>query len=232
MRIALCDDSPTFLHNAADLIKKWCDESDIQAEIVLCGNGDELLAQQKRLDAVFLDIIMPLFNGMETARELRQRDTAVRIVFLTSSPEFAIESYDVGASGYLLKPVSYEKIKYILDKCAKEIYTEKENIVVKTAFGYQKIFLSDIEYAEAQNKKVIFFLKDGRSIDTMQPLHSFEDKFTEGFFKCHRSYLVNLSNVDHFNSSEITTLSGHRIPIARGFAKPFKDAYFALMFKE
>ena len=69
MRIALCDDSPTFLHNAADLIKKWCDESDIQAEIVLCGNGDELLAQQKRLDAVFLDIIMPLFNGMETARE-------------------------------------------------------------------------------------------------------------------------------------------------------------------
>ena len=190
MRIAVCDDSPTFLHNAADLIKKWCVESDIQAEIILCGNGDELLAQQKRLDAVFLDIIMPLFNGMETARELRQRDTAVRIVFLTSSPEFAIESYDVGASGYLLKPVSYEKIKYILDKCAKEIDTEKENIVVKTAFGYQKIFLSDIEYAEAQNKKVIFFLKDGRSIDAMQPLHSFEDKFTEGFFKCHRSYLL------------------------------------------
>lgn len=232
MRIAVCDDSPTFLHNAAELINKWCIESNIQAEIILCENGDELLSQQKRLDTVFLDIIMPLFNGMETARELRQKDTAVKIVFLTSSPEFALESYDVGATGYLLKPVSYEKIKLILDKCARDINVEQENIVVKTAFGYQKIFFSDIEYAEAQNKKVIFYLKDGKSIDAMQPLHSFEDKFTEGFFKCHRSYLVNLSNVDHFNSIEITTASGRRIPIARGFAKPFKDAYFALMFKE
>lgn len=232
MRFAVCDDSPTFLHNAADLIKKWCDESNVQAEIILCENGDELLAQQKQLDMVFLDIIMPLFNGMDTARELRKKDTAVKIVFLTSSPEFALESYDVGASGYLLKPVDYKKIKYILDKCVRDATTEKENIIVKTAFGYQKIFFSDIEYAEAQNKKVIFYLKIGKSIESAQPLHSFEDKFTDGFFKCHRSYLVNLSNVDHFNSSEIITSSGRSIPIARGFAKPFKDAYFALMFKE
>ena len=78
---------------------------------------------------------MPLLSGMETARELRLTDSAVKIIFLTSSPEFALESYDVKAEGYLLKPVSYEKIKKTLDDCCKELIKEAENIVIRTDFG-------------------------------------------------------------------------------------------------
>ena len=61
-----------------------------------------------RADIILLDMIMPLVNGTDTARELRQADTAVRLVFLTSSPEFALESYEVRAFDYLLKPVTYD----------------------------------------------------------------------------------------------------------------------------
>ena len=61
-------------------------------------------------------MIMPLVNGMDTARELRQADTAVRLVFLTSSPEFALESYEVRAFDYLLKPVTYERLAQLLDE--------------------------------------------------------------------------------------------------------------------
>lgn len=56
------------------------------------------------MDIILLDIVMPLLNGMDTARELRAQDTAVKIIFLTSSPEFALESYEVRAQDYLLKP--------------------------------------------------------------------------------------------------------------------------------
>lgn len=93
---------------------------------------------------------------MDTARELRQTDKAVKIIFLTSSPEFALESYEVKAQGYVLKPIVYEQLKDMLDECAHAITDEPAHIILKTSFGYQKLYLHDIEYAEAQNKKLFF----------------------------------------------------------------------------
>ena len=121
LRIAVCDDSPQFLQTAADLVSAWAAQRNIPAEISTYQNGDELLEANsaKRFDIVFLDIIMPLLNGMDTARELRENDTVIRIIFLTSSPEFALDSYDVKAQGYLLKPVSSDKIYSALDESAE-----------------------------------------------------------------------------------------------------------------
>lgn len=236
IKIAVCDDNKEFLKNAIELIQKWSDISEIPIKTFAFNNGDELIekADDNDFDIIFLDIIMPLINGMDTAKELRQRNNSIKIVFLTSSPEFALESYEVRATDYLLKPVTFERIKKVLDECSVEFKKEPENIIVKTTFGFQKIYFYNIEYAEAQNKKVIFYLKKGEMVESTDPLYSFEDKLTNsnGFFKCHRSYLVYLPNIDHFSTTEITTKSGRNIPIARGYAKAFKEAYFSLMFCE
>lgn len=236
IRIAVCDDSPEFLQRAADMVERWSEQSGIPTEIYRFDNGDALLAKNSvtHMDIVFLDIIMPLQNGIDTAKELRQSDNAVKIIFLTSSPEFALDSYEVKARGYLLKPVAYEKVKEMLDECSHSFDEEPKNIVLKTAFGYQKLYFHDIEYAEAQNKRVVFFLRAGKTAEAVVPLHSLEDRMTEddGFFKCHRSYLVYLPNVDHFSMTEIITKSGRSIPIARGYGKAFKEAYFALVFRD
>lgn len=236
LRIAVCDDEPISLQNTVRLVETWSRQSKIPVDIFTFDNGDELIAKNTsiRMDILFLDIIMPLLNGMDTARELRQSDATLKIIFLTSSAEFALESYDVKAQGYLLKPVTYDKIKEILDECAHAFEAEPKTVVLKTVFGYQKLYFHDIEYAEAQNKRVIFHLKTGKTMEVAEPLYSLESKLRNSncFFKCHRSYLVYLPNVDHFNSSKIITKSGDTIPIARGFAKAFKEAYFALMFQE
>ena len=135
---------------------------------------------------------------------------------------------------YILKPVTYEKISEALDECAEALSTEPENIILKTQNGFKKIYFHDIEFAEAQNKKVIFHLKSGKTDEVYEPLHTFENRFTEtdGFFKCHRSYIVFLPNVDRFSGTEIITKSGKTVPIARGSAKAFKEAYFRFMFNE
>ena len=236
IKIAVCDDSPDFLQRAVDMVERWSEQSRTPAEIYRFDNGDALLAKNAvtHMDIIFLDIIMPLQNGIDTAKELRQSDNAVKIIFLTSSPEFALESYEVKAQGYLLKPVTYEKIKETLDECSHDFEAEAKNIVLKTASGYQKLYFHDIEYAEAQNKRVVFFLRTGKTVEAAQPLHFLEDKITEndGFFKCHRSYLVYMPNVDHFSMTEIMTKSGRSIPIARGYGKAFKEAYFAFVFKD
>lgn len=236
LRIAMCDDSPMFLRNIELLIKKWSEQSKVLVEIFTFDNGDTLIEKNMslRMDIIFLDILMPMLNGMDTARELRQTDTAVRIIFLTSSSEFALESYDVKAQDYLLKPITYEKLKKALDECVRALEFEPMHLVLKTNIGYQKLYLHDIEYIEAQNKRVLFYLRTGGEIAVAEPLRSFEDKFagSASFFKCHRSYFVYLPNVEQFSSSNIIMKSGRNIPIARGCAKAFKEAYFARMFQE
>ena len=104
LRIAICDDNRDFLQNAVSFIKKWSEQSGIPVKLFTYDNGDSLIGGTSaiRMDIIFLDIIMPMLNGMDTARELRQRDASVRIIFLTSSPEFALESYAVKAQGYIL----------------------------------------------------------------------------------------------------------------------------------
>ena len=236
IRIAVCDDSPEFLQQAVNMVERWSEESGVPAEIYRFDNGDALLAKNAvtHMDIIFLDIIMPLQSGIDTAKELRQSDKAVKIIFLTSSPEFALDSYEVKAQGYLLKPVTYEKVKETLTECSHTFEEEPKNIVLKTAFGYQKLYFHDMEYAEVQNKRVVFYLRTGKTVESAESLHSLEDRLclNDGFFKCHRSYLVYLPNVDHFSMTEIITKSGRSIPIARGYGKAFKEAYFAFVFRD
>ena len=174
LRIAVCDDSPDFLQRAVNMVERWSGQCGIPTEIYRFDNGDALLTKNAvtHMDIIFLDIIMPLQNGIDTAKELRQSDNAVKIIFLTSSPEFALESYEVKAQGYLLKPVTYEKIKETLDECSHGLETEAKNIVLKTAFGYQKLYFHDIEYLEAQNKRVVFYLRTGKTVEATESLQT------------------------------------------------------------
>jgi len=236
LRIAICDDEERCLNDTKRMLENWSDATSSQLVIDCFDNGDSLIKESNtsRYDIIFLDIIMPLLNGINVARELRDRDKTVKIIFLTSSPEFALQSYSVKATDYCMKPAAYEKLKEILDDCTSFNRQESEYLTLKTVVGYQKIYLHDIEYIEAQNKRVYFFLKSGQVVEVAQPLYTFETELTDskGFFKCHRSYIVYLPNVDYFSNTEIKTKSGRHIPIARGYGKAFQEAYFVIMFKE
>jgi len=236
IKIAICDDDFCSRKQTEQLIYTWGKRNSESVSVLTFDNGDALLdsCESEKIDIIFLDIMMPLFNGMDVAREIRKKDTAVKIIFLTSSPEFAVESYDVKASGYLLKPIQEEKFSSVLDDCIQSLIQEPDYIIVKTLDGYRKIYLHNIECAEAQSRKVIIYLTEGGAAEAFGTFSGYAESMTQekGFYKCHRSYMVNLLNIDHFNSSEILTRSGVRVPIARGLGKTFKEAYFAYMFRK
>lgn len=235
LRIIACDDDVAFLDNLHRMLDRWAAKSGTAVEIALVTRGEDLLARHAaaRADIIFLDMIMPLVDGMNTARELRLADTSVRLVFLTSSPEFALASYEVRAYDYLLKPVRYERLAALLDELASLRAAPADDLVAKTSFGYQALHLADVEYAEARNKHVIFHLRDGQDIEALEPFRSIDEQLAPSptFFKCHRSYQVNLRNIDHFNRTEIVMRSGVRIPLARSCRQGFQDAYFAARFE-
>ena len=181
LKIIACDDDVAFLDRLHRMIDRWSTETSTAVDVALVTRGEDLLARHaaSRADIILLDMIMPLVNGMDTARELRQSDTAVRLVFLTSSPEFALESYEVRAFDYLLKPVTYERLAQLLDELSSMRPAVTDELVTKTSFGYHALRLSDIEYAEARNKHVVFHLRDGRDIEALEPFRNIEDQLAK-----------------------------------------------------
>ena len=233
LRIAICDDKKEFLTEANLLISEWKKDCD-SVVIELFGDGDSLVDAhfEDPFDIILLDIVMPVTNGIDTASQIRKSDKSVKIVFLTSSPEFAIESYSVHANGYILKPINKDSLYNVLDELYSDIADQTKYILVKEGAAVHRIELRSIEYIEAQGKHVSFVMSDGGKIQSSEPFYLYDDKLTahDGFFKCHRSYIINLFRISKYTPKEITMRSGCRIPISRNAHKDFEAAYFELTF--
>lgn len=235
MRIAICDDDGDFLSRAGGWISQW-GQGRNAFSLQLFSDGDALLSSHSAapFDIIFLDMVMPLLSGMDTARELRQSDRNVKLVFLTSSAEYAVESYTVKASDYLLKPVSRERLAECLEELSQSLQVSVPHVSIKSRGMIHRIPVHSIEYLEAQNKHVLFVLTDGQVLESTEPLYMYEPKFTvaEGFFKCSRSYIVNIHRISSYSPREVKMCSGSRIPISRNVHREFEAAYFSVVFGE
>ena len=231
MRIALCDDCSDQLESLRRMILGWNGE---ELSVSCYDNGDALLRAHASapFDVIFLDVLMPLLGGMETAKELRQSDKTVKLVFLTSSPDYAVEAFTVKASNYLLKPVDREKLYACLEELDQELRASARKICIRGIHAMHQIPVESIEYIESQNKRILFVLSGGETILSGEPLYTYEEKLTleEGFFKCSRSFIVNIHRIDTFTTKEIRTRSGARIPISRSCHREFERAYFSVLF--
>lgn len=235
MKIAICDDVKEFVDALCPLLEQWAERNSINLTLYCFTNGDDLIAahRNKCMDLIILDVIMPLLNGMDTARELRNENQTVPIIFLTSSREFAVDSYEVKAFHYLIKPVDELKLFRTLDDLLKTISLPQSHFTAQTDRGFCKIVVDDVDYLEAQNKEVVVHLSDGRTIVIRELFTKCEEIFSleNGFFRCHRSYIVNLNHIEQFTKSEITTGMNLVIPISRNRYIAFKETYFNYMFE-
>lgn len=235
MKIALCDDEKTFIDALCPLLEQWAKRHDIQLTLYRFTNGDDLLDAHRNegMDLIILDVIMPLLNGMDTARELRNDGQAVPIIFLTSSKEFAVDSYEVKAFHYLIKPVDSTKLFCILDDFLKTFHLPKTTVTAQTSTGFCTITITDVDYLEAQNKQVFVHLSNGKTIKIRKHFSECEKEFSpiNGFFRCHRSYIVNLNHIEQFTKTQLTTIHNAVIPISRNSYAAFKETYFQHMFE-
>lgn len=224
--IIICDDDDACLEQTCQLVNDWKAAISTPISVKTMESGDKLLeyCAKNSPDVILLDIMMPLLNGMDAARELREHNLISKIIFLTTSPEFAIESYDVDASGYLLKPVDREKLYKLLDKCLSAVSKPADSIAVHTAFGYQNVLMHHIEFLEAQNKKVLLALYDGKRLEAIGKLSDYEKLLTveKGFFKCHRSYIVYMPAVEHFQQLSLSQNQVQRFPFPEVFQRAFR----------
>ena len=124
MRIAVCDDSGLDRELIVSLLHLYFVNRPISNEIIQYERGIDLLHDFEDgmwFDIVFLDIYMNDLLGIDVAHRLRALGYRSQIIFLTATADFAVDSYEVEAVGYLLKPHSFEKISRVMDRATREM---------------------------------------------------------------------------------------------------------------
>lgn len=230
MRIAVCDDDELELDHLSELMKEYQLSRMLSLECYFFHNSIDFLCEVKsgEYDLVLLDVVMPGINGIKAAQELREKDRNVRFVFISLSPEYAVESYRVDAYHYLLKPVDADLLFPLLDKVEKELSArETRGFMVKNRGEVVGLAFSEIEYVEVINKKVFFHLTDDGIHEMTAALADLEGELLtrQEFVKTHRSYIVNLNCVRVIGSNCVETIKGISIPISRQRHNQVQKAY-------
>lgn len=222
IHIAICDNSKQERQILAALFKRYQELHATPLQIHIFQNGFSLLDaidQGKRFDITILDILMPGENGIEIARNIRASGTDTEIIFLTSSPEYAVDSYEVKAQNYLLKPVTEEKFFASIDSILAEL-DEKDTasfIIYTTEKQYSRIRVSSLVYGEVTHRTITLHLADQTMISAVMTFTEFQDilKAYPDFIYPHRSYAVNMNYIQYVTKSDIILTDGQKIPLSR-----------------
>lgn len=209
---------------------------DIVAEF---DNGIDVLKfiQENSLDVIFLDINIPYLDGILLAKTINKFKQKPKIIFITAYKEHAVEAFELEAFDYLLKPYSQERIVSMLNKL-ENIYSKNEN----NNYEYQifnkislwkndKMIVVDVEdiyYCRAKERETLVYTKEGE-YSVNSSISEFEKHLPEDkFFKCHRSFIVNLSKIKEiipwFNCTYNLKLRDINcdVPVSRSKIKEFK----------
>lgn len=236
--IAICDDSSRVVDQLNENLQAYMQTIHAPLQVRTFTDGHSLSAAFQKgsdFDICFLDILMPGFSGMETAKEIRHFNTHTKIIFLTSSPEYALESYAVKAYDYILKPVSTDRLHALMDDVLKEIeHRDGSGIVVKSETGVQMLLLSNIIYAEAMGKKTLYHLYPESVVTCKEKFAEVCRRLsTSGMFlQTHRSYMLNLNYVDRIIGNDIILSNHEKVPIAQGRTKEIRQAYLSFQMED
>ncbi len=238
IKIAFCDDDLSVLDEINGLLGRYCALR--RQELAYTGFHSplELLAGMEkgmRWDILFLDIIMPGENGISVAKEIRQYDSAVKIIFLTSSSEFAVESYAVSAYFYQLKPIGEEgRFFRLMDAAISECEKAQQcSLVLRCKSGITRIDLGKLEYCEVIGRTLAFHMENGAVLENIGSLDGLCKKLVQydNFLRLHRSYLVNMEYIRHISYQAALLESGAEIPIPHGKCSEMKQKYLAYAFR-
>lgn len=220
-RIAITDDNPIDIEYINRLVELWAQNGNHTIHIETFSSAEAFLfryAEDKAWDILLLDIEMGGQNGIELAKTIRQDNTNVQLLFITGFPDFIGEGYDVSALHYLMKPVAEEKLYAVLDRAVANLAKAEKQLCIIFDRQTDYVPLSQICYIEAQKQYVAIHTTE-KVYRMKASLADTEKQLDEYFFKCQRSFVVNLRYVKRIMQNCVILKSEAEVPISRGMAE-------------
>lgn len=225
INIGVCDDESVHRNRIKEILLDILKTFNVNYEIYEYDSGESLLENYpSNLDILIIDIQMKSINGMDTARKIRENDNDVEIIFMTSFAEFMQDGYEVRAYRYLLKPINENKIMKHITPCIKDIMRKRSNYITLNIRNYiDRIKIDSILYIETSRPNVLIYTNDNMYSIKMS-MSKIEKTLKDcGFFRCHASYMINLSKVESMYGNTVT-VGGKDIPISKYKVKELKLA--------
>lgn len=233
MRIGICEDENILRQEVRVLVEKYCQQYAIETEIFEYSSGEELLQSNNEESIFLLDISMKEIDGIQVAEKIRALGNNSIIIFLTSHKERVFEAFKVQAFRYLIKPIQEDELNKTLDDAMEYLKKEeKKFLTISIKQNIIKLHYEDILYMESIGKNI--------DIHTEKQCYTIREKISDlekklasnGFFRVHKSYIVNLDKVTKIDSDMATLNNDETVYVSRLRAKAFKEAFMNHLIKD
>lgn len=216
IRIAIVEDDEQCVKELTQYLRKYEQSEEEELEITVYRDGDGITAGYKaQFDIILMDIQMEFVDGMTAAREVREMDSEVVIIFITNMPQYAVQGYEVGALDYILKPVSWFAFSQKFARAVARIRKQtRKYMTIHTKTGIVRLDISDIRYIESFDHNLIFHTEKKDYVSTMT-MKSVEKELEDcGFSRGNHCYLINLEYVEGIDE-KCAVLKGKKLQISR-----------------
>lgn len=227
IRIGVVEDEPDSIDRLLAHLDRFQRESSERFHVSAFADGADVIADYRsEWDVLFLDIRMANVDGMTVARRIREVDSQVIIVFVTSSPHYAVSGYEVDALSYLLKPLAYASFEHEMRRVIQRLQQRRRREVLFTAVDgvHHRIAVDSVLYVESAGHRVDVHTLDAdySIVSTLRAMES--ELASDGFIRCHSGLLVNLQHVTGVDGNDCRIRGGARLPISRPRKREFLAA--------
>lgn len=220
IRVGICDDEQVFRDVLRNLTENYMEELNIEHQIEEYESGIEVLESEEQINILLLDIEMDEISGIDL-KDMLQRYPDIRILFVSSHTEDMSLAFGKNVYGFLEKPVEEERFRKYMGRMVEDS-EEKECVLIKTVNGDVVVEIEEIMYCKAAKKYSYVRLAENEIFCELSIMQLEEELKWKYFYRCHRSYLVNLRNI-HRVSEDVEMVNGEKIPVVRNKRRELRE---------
>ena len=230
IHIAICDDEKQMSDHIRTFVSDFFHKKNREISLRTFLSGEELLNYDGQIDILFLDIQMKDIDGMETARRLRADKFQGFLIFITVLKEMVFQSFEVQAYDYLVKPVEEKQFERTMERLLASMHSVGEDsLLVQKRYEGRIIRKDEIVFCEIIDRKIYLNLVSDEVLDYYERIENLETKLGDHFFRCHRSYLINLKHLKGYKNGTAYMDNGKEVPVSRLRSREFSGVVLQYM---